>query len=441
MIKTVQSVIKSITANPLKSFLTLITVGLGVGVVIFTLSISDVFSKIIQNELKKEGMLITVANATFSEDGRIEMVRPPQMDANVITILQNEVSGVQAVSPLTQPFWNEFIVNQKTYRIRTTAGVNEMYAQLTGMKMISGQFFIRNDVEKGNKNAVISESLATSLFGSPEAAMNQLIKPPAFEMGQGGPGDNQRQRRRMTFPSFTVTGIFSDFSELKRKAYNLPDFIIPYTSMFPAEMNRAMANRFLSGLTLMSIKGYDLKTIDAQVRTILTREYGDDVAVQVWEGTPRGEDNVLEETRQSINMFSVVVNLLGFLLLVTGSIGILSIMLVEVLGRSRDIALERALGASKLIIIKEYFLRSLFITSTSIVLGILLAFIFSQPLKELILPIFSTLEELNTSTQGIITPFALLTGVVSALAIGGIFGVLPVFSALNTVISQGLREV
>ena len=62
--------------------------------------------------------------------------------------------------------------------------------------------------------------------------------------------------------------------------------------------------------------------------------------------------------RQTVTTFSLVVNLLGFILLAAASIGILSIMLVDVLGRSREIAIERALGASKMAIFKQFFTRS-----------------------------------------------------------------------------------
>jgi ABC-type antimicrobial peptide transport system permease subunit len=148
----------------------------------------------------------------------------------------------------------------------------------------------------------------------------------------------------------------------------------------------------------------------------------------------------LEEARQTVATFNLVVNLLGFVLLITGAIGILSIMLVEVLGRSREISLERAFGASRPRIIREFFTRSVILSLISAVVGIVLSVLFSGPLQYVLGPIF---EGVGASSEAatVITPLSVAIAVGSALVIGGLFGVFPVFSALNTPISEGIREV
>ena len=45
--RTIRSVLTSLTRSPVKSLVTLSTVGLGVGVLIFALSISDAFSRLV----------------------------------------------------------------------------------------------------------------------------------------------------------------------------------------------------------------------------------------------------------------------------------------------------------------------------------------------------------------------------------------------------------
>ena len=133
-----------------------------------------------------------------------------------------------------------------------------------------------------------------------------------------------------------------------------------------------------------------------------------------------------------------MVNLLGFILLAAASIGILSIMLVEALGRSREIALERALGASRSTIIREFFARSAVVSLMSVAIGIGLAFALSGPLTDLILPIFSGVDASDIS--GIISIESVLIGGLSAILIGGVFGVFPVFSVLNVGIAEAIRE-
>jgi len=444
--KTIKSVIRSLQRAPLKSFLTLLTVGLGVGVLIFALSISQTFSRRIKAELQNEGLILNLANAEY-KDGEMERVRPPEFDENLIRIVKAEISGVQYAAPVTNAAWNQFIADQKHFRIRNAIGSSEEYEKITGMQIIAGAFFTADDVEKGNKYAVVSRSLAEMLFGSAGDAVGKTIKPPAPEMvilrrdGNSNRGNQNRiGSSRFTIPTFTITGVYENFSELKRKSYGLADMVLPYTSIMPAGMNRQMAGRFLMSTIMISFKDRTLAQAESQLQSVLTREYGEDIKLYVWEGTPGGDANVLEETRQSLNTFSLVVNLLGFLLLITGSIGILSIMLVEVLGKTRDIALERAMGAAKVMIIREYFIRSITITALSVLFGIILSLIFAQPLKEIVLPVFNTLGAAGTGGS-VITPEAILISTVSALCIGGVFGILPLFATLQAGITEGLREV
>ena len=182
-----------------------------------------------------------------------------------------------------------------------------------------------------------------------------------------------------------------------------------------------------------------MATIESQARGAVAQQYGDGVTVEVWEGRTDGETAALDEARSTVATFSLVVNLLGFVLLVTGCIGILSIMLVEVLGRTREIAVERAVGASRGMIAREFFARSLIMVGAAAVIGVALSLLLSGPLTELVVPIFrgTTQAELGGA---VIDLAAIAIGVGAAVGAGGLFGVLPVFSALRVPIAEGMRE-
>ncbi len=179
---------------------------------------------------------------------------------------------------------------------------------------------------------------------------------------------------------YTVIGVIEDPSEVQRKAYGVADVFIPYTAAFPIPLNSAFARSFLLNTQVIKVEGARASAVQAQLQEVLGRAYGDHLNLQVWEGTPRGETAWLEQTRQTITTFNLVVNLLGFVLLITGAIAILSIMLVEVLGRSREIALERAFGASRRIVVGEFFARSVILSLLSAGTGLALSIVFAGPL-------------------------------------------------------------
>ncbi len=434
--RTLRSVLTSLARSPLKSFVTLSTVGLGVGVLIFALSISNAFSRLVSEQLDREGLVVMVANVEIDDDGEMQQVRPPQFDAGVIDTLLTGVSGAGAASPVAFTPWTQYVAAGSHYRFRSVVGVNEDYVEVMGLELVAGSFFTAEDVTAGAREALLSATLAEVLFGSPVDALGQVIQPPAPTQGgqQGG-----EARRRFVPPTYTVRGVFADPSEIQRRAYGVGDMLVPVTSAFPSNINSSFLQGFLMSRIALRVQGSGFATIESQVHGSLAQQYGDDVTVAVWEGRPDGETAALQEARSTVATFSLVVNLLGFVLLVTGCIGILSIMLVEVLGRTREIAVQRAVGASRGMIAREFLARSLIMVSAAAVIGVALSLLLSGPLTELVVPIFrgTTQAELGGT---VINLAAIAIGVGSAICVGGLFGVLPVFSALRVPIAEGMRE-
>jgi putative ABC transport system permease protein len=437
---TLKSVLSSFARSPLKLAFTLLTVGVGAGVLIFALSISTAFSRFLTDRLEKDGIVVMVSNATVSEEtGAREPVRPSEFDDQVLEVLTSGVPGVQAASPVDSRGFNELAANGTTWRIRSMLEVGDGYADVMNLDLVAGVFFTADDVAAGAKKALISESLATLVFGSADAALGQTMKTPAPTVAASSGQVAGIPQRGPVMPSFTVCGVFADVSELARTSYGVGDMLVPYTSSLAQGVNAQMARTSALSTIAVRVKGSSLATAEAQIRAALAAQYGGDVSVQVWEGTPRGGTGTLEEARSTVSAFSLVVNLLGFILLVTGSIGILSIMLVEVLGRGRQIAIGRALGATRSAVAREYFARSLLLSLMSAILGVVLSLAFANPLRELVLPIFKGVSAADLGSR-VITPTAVAIGVSSALLVGGVFGVFPVIPALRANIAESMRE-
>ena len=139
--RTLRSVLTSLARSPLKSFVTLSTVGLGVGVLIFALSISNAFSRLVSEQLDREGLVVMVANVEIDDDGEMQQVRPPQFDAGVIDTLLTGVSGAGAASPVAFTPWTQYVVAGSNYRFRSVVGVNEDYVEVMGLELVAGSFF------------------------------------------------------------------------------------------------------------------------------------------------------------------------------------------------------------------------------------------------------------------------------------------------------------
>ena len=440
--RTLRSVLSSLARSPFKSSITLATVGLGVGVLIFALSISSAFTRLIAENLERNGRVVMVANARWDETGALESVKPFQFDGRAPGALLHGVVGARAASPVTPTGWTDFEVEGATYQIRNVMGVGEYYLDVTGLDLVIGSPITAAMLATGERHALLSATLAELLFGSPADAIGRTIRPPMPEVSiQGGgemPDGALDLLRDLLSPSFTVGGVFADPSELQRRAYGIADMLVPATAAVPGKAVDFMEGFLMSRLALL-VEGGGFDTIESQVRAALAQQYGDDVAVVVWEGQPAGGTADLEEARSTVRTFSLVVNLLGFVLLVTGCVGILSIMLVEALGRTRQIAIARAFGATKGAMLREFLARSSILVGGACAIGVALSLVLSGPLTDLVMPIFRGVTEADLGGS-VISPTAMLVGVAAALGVGGLMGVLPVFSALATPIAEGIRD-
>lgn len=441
--RTLRSVLTGLARSPVKSCITLATVGLGVGVLICALSIGSAFARTIAEHLERDGRVVMVSNSRRASHGGLEAVKPYQFDRQVVGALLHGVAGARAASPVTRADWTEFEIAGATYQVRSVLGVGDSYLQVMGLQLIAGSPLTATMPATGELQALVSATMAEMLFGSPVDAIGQTIRPPmpatpVISIPDGVDVDAVLDKLRAVLaPPVTVRGVFADPGELQRRAYGIADMLMPATGMVPGEAVPFMEGYLMSQVALL-VEGGELATIESQVRAALAQQYGDGVAVEVWEGQPSGVTADLDNARSTVRTFSLVVNLLGFVVLVAGCVGILSIMLVEVLGRSRQIAIARAFGASKGVILREFAARSLLMMGAAAALGVVLSRFLSGPLTELVAPIVRGVTAADLG--GVISPGSVLIGIAAALGVGGLLGVVPVFAALATPIAEGIRD-
>lgn len=419
--------------SPVKISLTLLAVALGTGILIISFSAGTIIEDEIVSLMNKDGMVIQVANGEWSADGSVEQERPPQWDKEITNVLVTDSSYISDVSLLFKVPLNTLSVNNTSYQIREIYGTDPSYLDIYSLNMIEGIRMTAQDFDSGLAKIWISEATAEVMFGSAANALGQRVSPPGnTQQGKG-------RRAQFLISQFTVTGVYENPTEVARRAYGIADVIIPATSMLPSTDNRTSMMDFLTGNLVVKSSSTSIEKTASEINQIVAANYGDDINVVIWEGNTDGESSYMNELRQTVSIFTVSINILGIVLLLTSSLGIFSIMVVEALGRKQEIAIERALGASKLRVINEFWQWSVMLSLIGAILGVILAFSIASPVLGTITPLLSEFSD-NINIGLGIRPLALLSGIGLALACGGILGVLPAFSAVKGDISDTLRE-
>ncbi len=420
--------------TPVKILLTISAVSLGTGILILSFSAGKILDEQVVDKMNDNGIIVNVVNGEWSADGSVEMERPSQWDSNIFNSLISDSDSISSAALLMNDPFTEVTVNGKSYILRSSAGTDPSYFDVYSLEIISGLPMTQQDYDSGFKKIWISEEMAVMLFGSAEKAIGGKVIPPGTRF-QRGPGRSQD-----LLTQYSVAGVYADPSEVARRSYGISDLIVPLTAMLPNDDNANRMLDFMSGKMVVKSSETSVDKLNSEISQIVENNYGYDINLLVWEGTPKGESSYMEELRQAVSIFTVSVNILGIVLLLTSSLGIFSIMVVEALGKKREIALERSLGASQIRVVKEFWTWSIMLSLMGAVIGVILAFILAGPVLGTMAPLLGELSG-NFSEASGVRFTSIVAGFLLALGCGGILGLLPAFSAVKGNIAETLREV
>ncbi len=435
MNKFITMILRHWSKSPLKIILTLSAVALGTGILILSLSASSILDKKVSQQLDANGVILYAANGEWNADGMVEKNRPSEWDSNATSIVMSDIDSIKNAAVIFDIPFGNITAGGTSYDLRSAVGSDSQYFDVFSLDLVAGSPMSQNDLDMGLKKVWISEDMAVQLFGSAESAIGKYIQPPG-EMLNRGPGG----RSQNVIVSFTVTGVYETPSEVARRAYGISDLVFPYTSVLPSGGNIQRMLDFMSGTFVVRSVGASAEQTTAALNQVLAANYGDDTDVLVWEGSLRGESEYMQELRNTVDMFTVSVNILGIVLLLTSSLGIFSIMVVESLSRRREIALERALGASQSLVVREFGGWSLTLSLMGAVIGVILALILAAPVMSSISPLLGEISGEMQADSGI-SVSALLISLALALGFGGILGLLPAVSAVKGNIAETIREI
>jgi len=434
MKKFINMLVRNWSGSAVKIILTLGAVALGTCILVLTNSAGLILEEQISSQMNRDGIILYVANGEWDSSGSVDIVRPSEWDVSAPSIAVSDIAEVHAAVPVSTPPFHQVTTDGKSYNLRNAVGTGPAYFDIFSLDIIAGNPMSDTDLNEGLKKVWISSETAELLYGSVDDAVGRWIQPPG-EMMNRGPGGRQQN----VIQQFSVAGVFQSPGEVARRSYGIGDLIYPYTSMIGAGGNKQMMLNMISGQFVVQAEGQSVEKISASLRQALTSSFGDDISIVTWEGSTRGTSSYMEELRQSVNVFTVSLSLLGIVLLLTSSLGIFSIMVVEALNRRKDIALERALGASRKDVVREFWIWSLMLSLTGALIGVVVAFILSGPVLNTLSPLVGEVSVQFSEAAGI-RFISVLRGVFFAVFFGGFLGLLPSLTAVKGNIAETLRE-
>ena len=166
----------------------------------------------------------------------------------------------------------------------------------------------------------------------------------------------------------------------------------------------------------------------------ITEEVAERITKQVPGVTAESPERQIADIRQAMAIFQAIVLSGSLLAAIVGGLSVVNTMIMSVRERTREIGLKKAVGASDGAIVGEYLLEAAMMGLLGGIFGIVLGSILAQILNAVLF------ETLSGAALFVITPRLVGLTMTFAVAIGGVAGLYPAWSASRLDPVQALRS-
>ena len=387
--------LRAISAQRLRSFLTLLGIAVGIAAVILLTSIGEGIHRFVLGEFTQFGTNVVTAipgktKTGGSPSGLPSSARPLSLeDAKSLERLPHVVSLTPNVRG------NAEVEGNGRTRRTLIYGVNANLPKVFRSTVQSGQFLPADDEGSARAFVVLGSKMKTELFGSE----NPL-----------------GQRLRIGGLHFRIIGVMAPKGQFL--GIDLDD-----TAFVPAVRAQELFNREgLDEINIAAEEGVPSARVATAIRERLIARHGRE------DFTIITQEEMLKTLSNILNVLTMAVGALGGISLLVGGVGIVTIMTIAVTERTGEIGLLVALGARRRTILFIFLGEAVALSALGGFLGLLLGIGLAQ-LIHLALPALPVHTPLS---------FVFLAEAV-AISIGLAAGVLPARNAARLDPVEALR--
>lgn len=260
-------------------------------------------------------------------------------------------SSVKCAAPV-MVFTSNFVLGDETSDILTW-GIDENAQETVSLKVLYGRFFDKTDITSSAKVCMVDKAFSIQNFKS-ENIVGKKIK-----LSINGIID-----------SYTVVGVLKTGNGMLQNALSgyVPSFVyVPYT-LTTDITGQTNYNQVITKLN----EGADIDSASDRIISQLNSSQGIDDGYAA--------NNMAKQRDVLANILSIVTLILtaiGAISLIVAGLSIMTVMLVSVSERKREIGIKKSIGASKRTIVMEFLTEAFLLTGIGSVIGVILGLIVS----------------------------------------------------------------
>ncbi len=385
---TLRIAVRALGRNKLRSMLTALGIIIGVGAVISMIGIGNGAKAQVEAQVASLGQNViqVYAGSSSRSSVRLGLGTAISLTLEDAEAIEREIPGVLAVSPevrvKTQAVTGNHNWSTDVY------GESPEYFSIRQWPLDDGAIFTDLDVRSANKVAVIGSAAAEELFGD-EDPLGEIV--------------------RIGNAPFKVIGVLKTKGMSASGSDQDDNIMVPYTTA----MRRLIGKQ--TGLRRINVQAVEAGALDQvkdQITDLLRQRHrlesgkDDDFTV-------RTQDELAEAATATARTMTLLLAAIASVSLVVGGIGIMNIMLVSVIERTREIGVRMAVGARSRDILRQFLVEAFTLSSLGGVIGIGMGFATSQILAAV------------ASWPTLISADAVLISFLFSAAVGIFFGFYP----------------
>ena len=327
--------VKSLVRKWSRTCLTVGSITIGVTLVVIVSVISNVGTQAVSAELDSLGM--SGLSISAEEDGAA-------LSEESLQVIRS-VSGVDTAMPLMTGTTSATLrgISQNVL----LCGVDAGSAQVVSITLKHGRLLSRGDVKGASMVCVVDEAFAKEAY-----ARGNIV------------GKSLLLRIDGTAYEFEIVGVAEAGSSLLQNlnSYVPGIVLVPYTTV-----GQLTGKSEFDQIAVRAQPGADLDQVETQVLSALERASG------VRDGyTAENLSKQKDRLNSLMDIVTLILTIISGISLLVSGLGIMTIMLVSVQERVREIGIKKAIGASGRRILFEFLAESVVISLLGSVVGILL---------------------------------------------------------------------
>jgi putative ABC transport system permease protein len=342
-----------ITANKLRSGLTILGMTIGVASVIVLIAVGNGSSKAVQSQIQSLGTNVLVVQAGsggFRGGARASTAGTVSLTKADAEALQNPslAPDVKSASPVVNASQVKLVNGSSSYEPSSFIGTTPSYLTAHTYKLQEGAPFTEADVKEHKRVAVIGQTVLAELFS-----------------GQNAVGQNIK----VNGSNFEVVGVLA--AKGSNGITNEDDVVMaPITTV----QSTLTGSGPIDSITVQGSSESSLDAAEAETTTLIEERH------KIKDSSEPGfsvlnQGSLLETSSSTSSVFTTLLGEVAAISLLVGGIGVMNIMLVSVTERTREIGIRKAIGARRSDILTQFLteavLVSLFGGLTGVLVGVL----------------------------------------------------------------------